>query len=340
MARYDGGFGRNRGGSFGGRRPTGGYDRNVSAWWGYDRDYGREGTQGPNARWGQERGQGQGGRGGQGDLGYGWGGGRERTYGGQGGGYGAGGQRGGQGGYDRGVYGGEYPQYGGYPGSNRQGMDYGGRYERQQYERQYGQGGPDLRYQPGRGSQGGGGMQGRPNAGTARDSNRYDSGYMGGYSRGYDRRPMGRQVERVVRYGGDFAREPFMPEAAYLRHPEYETPATYHQQRWEQPGRYEISGQEQMGDEEIQQEVRQRLYQDTWLQGDDIEVEVSDGVVTLRGEVGDFLEARYAWDDAWESEGVRGVINNLTVRTNQPGEHHGDMFPQDTGEDGSGSGNG
>jgi osmotically-inducible protein OsmY len=43
-----------------------------------------------------------------------------------------------------------------------------------------------------------------------------------------------------------------------------------------------------------------------------------DGVVTLSGEVDDFLEARYAWDDAWEAEGVRGVINNLTVRTAEP----------------------
>ena len=41
-------------------------------------------------------------------------------------------------------------------------------------------------------------------------------------------------------------------------------------------------------------------------------------MVTLTGEVDDFMQARYAWDDAWESAGVRGVVNNLTVRTDVP----------------------
>jgi hypothetical protein len=140
------------------------------------------------------------------------------------------------------------------------------------------------------------------------------------------------RMDRNARYGGDFAHEPFMPEAAYLRHPEYETPSTYHQDRWERPGEYVVSRDQPLGDEEIRNEVRQRLFQDTWLQADDIDVTVSGGIVTLRGEVHDFLEARYAWDDAWESDGVRGVINNLTVRPDEPGtEQHGDMFAQDTG---------
>jgi len=152
-----------------------------------------------------------------------------------------------------------------------------------------------------------------------------------GFGRGYDRGMGPARMDRNARYGGDFAHEPFMPEAAYLRHPEYETPSTYHQDRWERPGEYVVSRDQPLGDEEIRNEVRQRLYQDTWLQADDIEVTVRGGIVTLRGEVHDFLEARYAWDDAWESDGVRGVINNLTVRPDEPGtEHHGDMFAQDT----------
>lgn len=41
------------------------------------------------------------------------------------------------------------------------------------------------------------------------------------------------------------------------------------------------------------------------------------------------MEARYAWDHAWESPGVGGVINNLTVRTDVPAE---DMdLPQTSG---------
>lgn len=311
MARYDRGFGP--------RRQGGGYDRQMSAWWGYDREYGWEGTRGPNAWWGQERGGGGGGGGG--DLGYGWGGGRERTYGAQGGGY------------DRGVYGGSYPQYGGYPGDDREGMHYGRR--RGAWQGAYG---------PGEGQQGGGSVMGRggaqdgPDVGIPRYPARYDSGYMGGYTRGYDRGFITERTQRTLRYGDDFAREPFMPEAAYLRHPEYETPPTYHQQRWEQPGRYVIEEAGEQSDDEIEQEVRQRLYQDTWLHADDIEVEVNEGVVTLRGEVNDFLEARYAWDDAWETDGVRGVINNLTVRPDAA-EHHGDMFAQDAG-DGDKAGNG
>jgi hypothetical protein len=218
-------------------------------------------------------------------------------------------------GYDRGVYGGAYPQFGGVPGSPREGMFFGGRSA----------GG--LRHPDTLGA-----WQPRPWGGGGWA---YDTAFRGGFGRGYDR-GMG---PRGAGHGGDFAREPFMPEAAYLRHPEYETPSTYHQQRWERPGEYVVPREEPLGDDEIRNEVRQRLYQDTWLQADEIDVSVSGGVVTLRGEVHDFLEARYAWDDAWETEGVRGVINNLTVRPDQPGtEHHGDVFAQDTegGKEGGG----
>ncbi|HEX2091329.1 MAG TPA: BON domain-containing protein, partial [Longimicrobiaceae bacterium] len=241
--------------------------------------------------------------------------------------------------YGRGAYGGGYPEYGGYPGSGREGMYYGGG--------QVGGGGGDRYSSGGRpGGYGyGGGMRGgsapgrgRPHVGRPWHPERYDTGYMGGYTRGYDRGIISERVERTSRYDAGFAREPFMPEAAYLRHPEYDRPPSFHQERWEQPGRYQIH-REKMSDEEIQQEVRQRLYQDSWLHADEIEVDVREGVVTLRGEVGDFLEARYAWDDAWETEGVRGVINNLTVRTDVPAEEtHGDMFAQDAGDDSAGRG--
>ncbi|HEX6940837.1 MAG TPA: BON domain-containing protein [Longimicrobiales bacterium] len=75
-----------------------------------------------------------------------------------------------------------------------------------------------------------------------------------------------------------------------------------------------------MSDDEIREAVLENLFQDTWVDPDRIDVEVDHGVVTLRGEVRDFMEARYAWDDAWESAGVRGVVNNLTVRTDRPQE--------------------
>ena len=232
----------------------------------------------------------------------GWGG----SYGGWGRFSGTGTRRQWQEGADRGTYGGGYPEYGGYPGSGREGMYYGGR--------------------------AGGGTE-RPNVGRPWYPQRHGAGYEGAYSRGYDRGPISERVQRVQRYGEDYAREPFMPETAYLRHPEYDRPPTYHQNRWEQPGEYQLPGERgEMSDEEIRQEVRQRLYLDSWLDSERVEVSVNEGVVTLRGEVNDFLEARYAWDDAWESDGVRGVVNNLTVRTDTGEEHpHGDVFSQDTG---------
>ncbi len=322
MARYD----RNYDRGFGARRPR---------IWGRGEEYFEYGEDAGFAAGGGGRGWPMGGAGGSyggqdafGGGGQGGGGGydggmtpgQDRVRGGYrpGGQYTDRGYRGGggqpRGGYDRGferdrgVYGGGHPGFGGVPGSPREGMFYGGRSA------------GELRHPDAWGA-------GQPRAWGGG----YDSAFRGGFGRGYDRGMGPARMDRDERPGGDFAREPFMPEAAYLRHPEYETPSTYHQDRWERPGEYVVSRDEPLGDEEIRNEVRQRLYQDTWLQADDIEVTVSGGVVTLRGEVHDFLEARYAWDDAWESDGVRGVINNLTVRPDEPGaEQHGDMFAQDT----------
>jgi osmotically-inducible protein OsmY len=70
-------------------------------------------------------------------------------------------------------------------------------------------------------------------------------------------------------------------------------------------------------DEEVLQSVRQALVEDRWLDSSSIIVQVRDGVVLLRGEVNDYLEARYAWDDAWESAGVRGVVDRLEVRSTE-----------------------
>jgi hypothetical protein len=40
---------------------------------------------------------------------------------------------------------------------------------------------------------------------------------------------------------------------------------------------------------------------------------VKDGIVTLRGELPDYHEVRYATDDSWDVDGVRGVHCQLTV---------------------------
>lgn len=125
---------------------------------------------------------------------------------------------------------------------------------------------------------------------------------------------------------GGYARGPFLPDQAYRRHPELDRAPQPRGDRWG----YEMddAGME-LSDEQVLDGVRRRLYEDVWLDIDRIDVEVEDGVVTLRGEVDDFLEVRYAWDDAWETPGVRGVVTQLTVRTDEPqGDAHGDLVPQ------------
>ncbi|HEX5724940.1 MAG TPA: BON domain-containing protein, partial [Longimicrobiaceae bacterium] len=77
-------------------------------------------------------------------------------------------------------------------------------------------------------------------------------------------------------------------------------------------------------DEELKQEVEEALFYDTWVDAEAITVEVKDGVVTLRGELPDYDEVRYATDDAWDVDGVRGVRSELTVN---PGKRPPLDFP-------------
>lgn len=70
-------------------------------------------------------------------------------------------------------------------------------------------------------------------------------------------------------------------------------------------------------DAELKEEVEEALFYDTWVDADAVTVEVRDGVVTLRGELPDYNEVRYATDDAWDVDGVRGVRSELTVRSAQ-----------------------
>jgi len=66
-------------------------------------------------------------------------------------------------------------------------------------------------------------------------------------------------------------------------------------------------------DEEIREDVEETLFYDTWVDADRIEVTVEDGVVTLRGQLPSHDEVRYAVDDAWDVDGVRGVRSELQV---------------------------
>lgn len=66
-------------------------------------------------------------------------------------------------------------------------------------------------------------------------------------------------------------------------------------------------------DDEVRKEVEDALFYDTWVDAEAITVDVRDGVVTLKGELPDYHEIRYATDDAWDVDGVRGVHCELTV---------------------------
>ncbi len=144
-------------------------------------------------------------------------------------------------------------------------------------------------------------------------------GYRGGYAE--RERPGG-----WGGYDGAYREAPFLPPEAYRRHPEMDREPGPRGGRWG----YELDDAGAgLNDRDVLGGVRRRLYEDVWLDLERIDVEVEDGVVTLSGEVDDYMEARYAWDDAWETEGVRGVLNHLVVRaapaTDEP---HGDLLPQ------------
>jgi hypothetical protein len=226
--------------------------------------------------------------------------------GGEGGGrgYGRGRQEGGYTGrqnFDRGVYGEGYPAFGGVPGGQRQGMYYGG----QQGGREWRGYGVDYPR---------GGTWGQPGSQIPRGA---EAGVRFSYGQGYGQQQ--RERHGYDQQYSDTQHEdgPFLPESAYRRHPELERQQGHRSNRW-QGGGQGMAASQFLDDDEIEQMVRQNLYQDDWIDADAIDVEVTNGVVTLRGEVSDYLEARYAWDDTWETEGVRGVLNQLTVRVDQP----------------------
>lgn len=175
----------------------------------------------------------------------------------------------------------------------------------------------------------------------------YREGYAGAWEpaerRYRERRPragesmgrpyMGRSY-RGGMYGPEFAYEEDFgyPPSRQAMHPRYgHTPVD----RWPETGHdvdHLDADELEMHDGEIREAVLENLFQDSWIDPERIDVEVDRGVVTLTGEVRDFMEARYAWDDAWESPGVRGVVNNLTVRADLPQE--GMELPQTSGEEG------
>jgi hypothetical protein len=67
-------------------------------------------------------------------------------------------------------------------------------------------------------------------------------------------------------------------------------------------------------DGDVRSDVQDALFYDTWVDAERVSVVVSDGRVTLRGELANDQEIRYACDDAWSVAGVREVVSEMTAR--------------------------
>jgi hypothetical protein len=145
---------------------------------------------------------------------------------------------------------------------------------------------------------------GRGYGGTNYD---YEHGYVVGEKRRYPGEPIGaspyrRESSPATRGGfewGEYRRESGEP---------------YGPSRYGYGPYYERLQRRRRSDDEIREDVIEALFYDTWVDADAIEVSVEDGIVTLTGTLPSYDEVRYATDDAWDVDGVRGVRSRLEVR--------------------------
>lgn len=139
--------------------------------------------------------------------------------------------------------------------------------------------------------------------------------YDGGYGRGLG--PEWQRRARVGRYDGDFRPphglgggepDPRLPGEGAPWGETMNGPARYGLGPY-----YRRLEQRRRPDDELKHDVEEALFYDTWVDAEAVTVDVRDGVVTLRGDLPDHDEVRYATDDAWDVEGVRGVRCELRV---------------------------
>ena len=158
-------------------------------------------------------------------------------------------------------------------------------------------------------------------------------GFRGGPGAGYDPRAAARDAYTPGGFGPEWQRHgggspydgDFRPHGGHGGGSQYEGDRG-DQVRWADadeslngPARYGLGPyyrrlqSRRRPDDELKQEVEEALFYDTWVDAESITVEVKDGVVTLRGDLPDYEEVRYATDDAWDVDGVRGVRCELRV---------------------------
>jgi hypothetical protein len=151
----------------------------------------------------------------------------------------------------------------------------------------------------------------------------WGDGYVGGRGYGgtnYDYEHGYRVGMRRVSGSGEGARRPERTEEEEGQWGGYV--ARYGPARYGYGPYYERLLRRRRSDEEIREDVEETLFYDTWVDADRIEVSVEDGVVTLHGTLPSYEEVRYAVDDAWDVDGVRGVRSELKVEA-PPRERRG-----------------
>ena len=138
------------------------------------------------------------------------------------------------------------------------------------------------------------------------------------YDGGYGRQVAGNGFNQNPGFGGGMGQRPAPGPSRYdgsfgghMGHDE----GTFGPARYGLGPYHQRLRKRQRPDEELKSDVQDALFYDTWVDAEAITVEVSGGVVTLRGELPDYDEVRYATDDAWDVDGVRGVRSELRVNS-------------------------
>jgi hypothetical protein len=181
---------------------------------------------------------------------------------------------------------------------------------------------------------------------------RYDGGFRRGYGGGameYDRAAAAREAHTLGGFGPEWERQARADSDADFRpprgrgggepapRPRGEGAPWNEGMPWDDggmlngPARYGLGPyhrrleKRRRPDDELKHDVEVALFYDTWVDAEAITVEVRDGVVSLRGELPDHDEVRYATDDAWDVDGVRGVRSELRVDSSRrkPLDHVG-----------------
>jgi len=142
------------------------------------------------------------------------------------------------------------------------------------------------------------------------------------YDGGYGRQGAGNGFNRNPGYGGGMGQRPAPGPSRYdgsfsghMGHSAGGDEGTFGPARYGLGPYHQRLRKRQRPDEELKSDVEDALFYDTWVDAEAITVEVSGGVVTLRGELPDYDEVRYATDDAWDVDGVRGVRSELRVNS-------------------------